>query len=87
LSFVLIALRSTIGDYSFGDFLTADNFQIALVVWLLIMILGNMVFNNYIIAVVNSSYDYCIANMEARQFKIMLDMIVECESMMKFREL
>ena len=51
------------------------------------MIVGNMVFMNFIIAVVNQSYEQCMSKMVAQQFKVKVDMIVERESMMSKREL
>ena len=51
------------------------------------MIVGNMVFMNFIIAVVNQSYEQCMSKMVAQQFKVKVDMIVERESMMSQREL
>jgi len=55
--FFMIAFKTSVGDYSFSDFPTADYYEIGLVVWFFIMIVGNMVFMNFIIAVVNQSYE------------------------------
>ena len=55
--FFMIAFRTSIGDYSFDDFSAADYYEIGLVVWFFIMIVGNVVFMNFIIAVVNQSYE------------------------------
>ena len=51
------------------------------------MIVGNMVFMNFIIAVVNQSYEQCMTKMVVLQFKVKVDMIVERESMMREKEL
>lgn len=40
-----------------------------------------MVFMNFIIAVVNQSYEKCMSTMNAQQFKVKVDMIVERESL------
>ena len=85
--FFMIAFRTSIGDYSFDDFSTADYYEIGLVVWFFIMIVGNMVFMNFIIAVVNQSYEQCMSKMVVLQFKVKVDMIVERESMMREKEL
>ena len=85
--FFMIAFRTSIGDYSFDDFSTADYYEIGLVVWFFIMIVGNMVFMNFIIAVVNQSYEQCMSKMVVLQFKVKVDMIVERESMMRESEL
>jgi len=83
----MIAFRTSIGDYSFDDFSTADYYEIGLVVWFFIMIVGNVVFMNFIIAVVNQSYEQCMSKMVVLQFKVKVDMIVERESMMREKEL
>ena len=85
--FFILAFRTSIGDYSFDDFSTADYYEIGLVVWFFIMIVGNMVFMNFIIAVVNQSYEQCMSKMVVLQFKVKVDMIVERESMMRESEL
>lgn len=46
------------------------------------MIVGNIVFMNFIIAVVSQSYENCINKIVSLQFKVKVDMIVERESMM-----
>ena len=85
--FFMIAFRTSVGDYSFEDFPTAEYYEIGLVVWIFIMIVGNIVFMNFIIAVVNQSYEQCMLKMIVLQFKVKVDMIVERESMMKSNEL
>jgi len=85
--FFINAFRTTVGDYSFDDFSTADYYEIGLVVWFFIMIVGNVVFMNFIIAVVNQSYEQCMSKMVVLQFKVKVDMIVERESMMREKEL
>ena len=85
--FFMIAFRTSIGDYSFDDFSAADYYEIGLVVWFFIMIVGNVVFMNFIIAVVNQSYEQCMSKMVVLQFKVKVDMIVERESMMREKEL
>jgi Polycystin cation channel len=87
IMFFIIAFRTSVGDYSFDDFPTADYYEIELVVWFFIMIVGNMVFMNFIIAVVNQSYEQCMSKMVVLQFKVKVDMIVERESMMREKEL
>ena len=51
------------------------------------MIVGNIVFMNFIIAVVNQSYERCMSKRMAQQLKMKVDMIVERESMMSKNEL
>jgi hypothetical protein len=56
-----MALRQSIGDYDSSTLITNSDFEI--LVWLLyilIMLVGNIVFMNFIIAVVSESYEYCM---------------------------
>ena len=46
-----------------------------------------MIFMNFIIAVVNQSYENCMSKRVAQQFKVKVDMIVERESMMNQTDL
>ena len=52
------------------------------IVWLVIMIVGHIIFMNFIIAVVNESYENCMTKMIAQKYKVKVDMIVERESVM-----
>lgn len=51
------------------------------------MIVGNMIFMNFIIAVVNESYENCMSKMTAQKFKVKINMIVERESIMRSGDL
>lgn len=52
--FFLMAFRTSIGDFEMGSFLdTTEGQIIAWFIWIVIMIVGNMIFMNFIIAVVN----------------------------------
>ena len=83
-----MAFRASIGDNEIDDFLqTKENQSLAWFIWLFIMIVGNMIFMNFIIAVVNESYENCMSKMIAQKFKVKIDMIVERESNMTQEEL
>jgi hypothetical protein len=51
------------------------------------MIVGNIIFMNFIIAVVNESYENCMTRLVAQSYKVKVDMIVERESVMTEAEL
>ena len=51
------------------------------------MIVGNIIFMNFIIAVVNESYENCMSKMVAQQVKVKINMIIERESVMSQSEL
>jgi hypothetical protein len=48
----------------------------------MVMILGNVVFMNFIIAVISQSYENCMQKSTAQSYKVKLNMIRERESMM-----
>ena len=79
-----MAFRASIGDNEMGDFLKTENSSksLAWFIWLVIMIVGNMIFMNFIIAIINESYENCMSKMVAQNFKVKVDMIVERESIM-----
>ena len=78
-----MAFRASIGDNEMNDFLeTKDGKLLAWVIWLAIMIVGNMILMNISIAIVNSNYEYCSENEEAMKIKAKIDIIVEIESIM-----
>ena len=84
-----MAFRASIGDNEMGDFLKTESSSksLAWFIWLVIMIVGNMIFMNFIIAVVNESYENCMSKMAAQKFKVKIDMIVERESIMSESDL
>ena len=53
--------------------------------WLLILIIGNIVFMNFIIAVVSESYEYCMEQKVQLIYSAKLEMIEECEDLMPDR--
>ena len=63
-----MAFRASIGDNEMGDFLKTDNSSrsLAWFIWLVIMVVGNIIFMNFIIAVVNESYENCMLKMFAQ---------------------
>ena len=53
IGYFAIALRQSIGDYDTASFAKNSNYDIlAWLVWLVVMIVGNVIFMNFIIAVV-----------------------------------
>ena len=56
-----MAMRQSIGDYDSSNLITNSDFEILVwILYILIMLVGNIVFMNFIIAVVSDSYDNCI---------------------------
>ena len=64
LAFFLIAVRTSIGDFSDDTFTTVEvNKYFVWVIWLVIIIVGNVIFMNFIISVVSQSYADCMSKM------------------------
>jgi hypothetical protein len=62
MAFFVLALRQSIGDYDTQSLIDgSDNFKVlAWLLWFLISIVGNIVFMNFIIAVVSEAYENCM---------------------------
>ena len=61
VSYLVIAMRESIGDYDTASFSKNTNYKIiGWIVYLMAMILGNVIFMNFIIAVVSQSYENCM---------------------------
>jgi hypothetical protein len=80
----LIVLRQAIGDYDTSKIIeSAKDFKIlALILLFLIFIIGNIVFMNFIIAVVSESYESCMEKKIQLIYRAKLEMISECEDLM-----
>ena len=82
-SFYVMAFRTSIGDYNLDNYAAGSEFKLlSWIVWFFIMIFGNIIFMNFIIAVVNESYENCMMKMVAQSYMVKLDMIVERELIM-----
>jgi hypothetical protein len=83
-AFFVLALRQSIGDYDTSSLIDGtDNFKIlAWLLWFLILIVGNVVFMNFIIAVVSESYENCMEKKIQSIQMAKLQMIQECESLL-----
>jgi Ion transport protein len=70
--FFLLSMRESIGDYD-TDTLTnrdATNFPfLSWTLWFIVMLVGNIVFMNFIIAVVSESYEKCMQSMNAESYR------------------
>ena len=56
--------------------------ELVWVVWLMLMIIGNVIFMNFIVAVVSESYEKCMQTLKAQQYLLKCELIVERESIM-----
>jgi hypothetical protein len=80
----VIVLRQSIGDYDTSSIIegTQDFKILAWLLWFIILIIGNIVFMNFIIAVVSESYESCMEKKVQLIYKAKLEMITECEDLM-----
>ena len=80
----VIVLRQAIGDYDTSSIIEgAGDFKIlAWLLWFIILIIGNVVFMNFIIAVVSESYENCMEQKKLLIYSAKLEMIEECEDLM-----
>jgi hypothetical protein len=65
-AFFVLAFRESVGDFDTATLVGGDNsdFKILLwIIWFIIIIVGNVVFMNFIIAVVSESYENCMERM------------------------
>ena len=83
-AFFVIVLRQSIGDYDTSSIIegTQDFKILAWLLWFLILIIGNIVFMNFIIAVVSESYENCMQQKIQLIYSAKLEMIEECEDLM-----
>lgn len=84
ISFYIIALRQSIGDTDTDSLIGNSEYRVlAWLLWVIILIVGNIVFMNFVIAVVGSSYENCMEKMIAQSYKAKLNMIIEREIVMR----
>ena len=79
--YFLMAFRSSVGDNDMADYLnTSGSTELAWIIWMLIIIVGNVILLNFIIAVFNTSYENCKKQELAHKYKVKIEMIIEEES-------
>ena len=75
-SYLIMSLRIVWGEGSF-NIEKAEYKLIAWITYVIIMLCGNIVFMNFLIAVVNQSYEACMQRMQSQSLKAQLYMIRE----------
>jgi Ion transport protein len=78
-SYIMMAFRTSIGDYTFDNYKATVMKELTWIVWLTLMIIGNVVFMNFIIAVVNESYTNSMNEQVSQNYRLKVQMIKECE--------
>ncbi len=83
VKYFAVVLRNSIGDYDFDSmFSEKDNIWLSWLIWLFVIFIGNVVFMNFIIAVVSDSYEKCINKMETQSLLEKIELIIEREQML-----
>jgi hypothetical protein len=60
-SYLIMAFRASIGDFTFDSYKAKTMKEVTWVLWFGLTIIGNVVFMNFIIAVVNTTYSNSMA--------------------------
>jgi hypothetical protein len=85
---MIMALQTALLNSDISDHSGNTEYIILLwVVWIIVVVVGNIVVMNFIIAVVGDSYSNCMAKREAQSLKVKVDMIIERENIMTEAEL
>lgn len=82
ISYFALALRRALADSDTSEVIYSQYPIIAWIHWLVIVIVGNIVFMNFVIAVVGSSYEKYMERSVNMQYKAKLHMIMERERVM-----
>jgi ABC-type uncharacterized transport system fused permease/ATPase subunit len=79
--FFIMTLRTSLGDNDMDQ--GYSDFKILFwIIWVIIILVGNIVLMNFIIAVVSESYGACMERREAQTYRVKVDMIVERENLL-----
>jgi hypothetical protein len=85
-SYLMMAFRTSIGDYTFDNYKATMMKEVTWIVWLALMIIGNVVFMNFIIAVVNDSYATSMAKKVSQSYRLKVPLIIEREKLFREQE-
>jgi hypothetical protein len=80
--YYLMAFRTSLGDFELDDYDNGDSISIILFrwfIWLTGVFIMNVIFMNFIIAVISESYEKVMQKLIAQSYKVKVDMIVDRE--------
>ncbi len=84
--YIMLSLRTAMGDYTFDSYKAQEMKGITWVTWLFLMIMGNIVFMNFIIAVIGDSYQSSMAKKVSQTYRLKVPFIVEIEKQLNKQE-
>ncbi|CDW85239.1 wd-40 repeat protein [Stylonychia lemnae] len=89
LAYFLMAFRISSGDFQLDDYHTQEDGLVIFtwIIWLIAVMTLNIVFMNFIIAVISESYERVMQKLVAESYKVKANMIVEREQLFNEVEL
>ncbi|CDW78734.1 wd-40 repeat protein [Stylonychia lemnae] len=83
LAYFLMAFRISSGDFQLDDFHNQDDLLVIFtwMIWLIAVMTLNIVFMNFIIAVISESYERVMQKLVAESYRVKANMIVEREQL------
>ena len=85
-AYMMLSLRTAIGDFTFDSYQADEMKQVTWLVWLTLMIVGNIVFMNFIIAVIGDSYQSSMSKKVSQTYRLKVPFIVEIEKQLSSKE-
>lgn len=85
-----MAFRTSLGDFDVDSFSSLPGGSIiiaAWIIWLIAVIISNIIFMNFLIAVISESYEKIMQKMTSQTYKGKVDLIYERESQFKDEDL
>ncbi|CDW79849.1 wd-40 repeat protein [Stylonychia lemnae] len=89
LAYFLMAFRISSGDFQLDDFHTQEDLLVVFtwIIWLIAVMTLNIVFMNFIIAVISESYERVMQKLVAESYRVKAHMIVEREQLFSNQDL
>jgi len=85
MGYFLMIFRIASGDFATDDYKDQGSFLVPLTwsLWIIAVFILNIVFMNFIIAVISESYEKVMQKLVAESFKVKANMIVERETLLQ----
>ncbi|CDW72372.1 wd-40 repeat protein [Stylonychia lemnae] len=89
MAYFLMAFRISSGDFQLDEYQNQDDTVVifAWIIWLIAVMTLNIVFMNFIIAVISESYERVMQKLVAESYKVKANMIVEREQLFSDKDL
>ncbi|CDW84476.1 wd-40 repeat protein [Stylonychia lemnae] len=89
VGYFLMAFRISSGDFQLDDYHTQNDGLVIItwMIWLIAVMTLNIIFMNFIIAVISESYERVMQKLVTESYKVKANMIVEREQLLSLEEL